>query len=366
MKNKILFFIQLPPPVHGSSIVGKMVSDNLKINNNFNTVFINSSLSTNTGQVNIFKVEKIIHYFKLIRSFIKQVHSFKPELFYIAMTASGIGFLKDFPFILYCKLKKIKVVIHLHNKGIAKYSRNIIYRLLYFIVFKNSKVIILSKKLSIDIPDYVKNNDIYICNNGMKKLVTQIPKKSPSNKVRILFISNLIESKGVFILLESLKLLLESNISFCCDIVGGAADVSEEILLKKINDLGLLKNVNYLGKLYGEKKDKIFKESDIFVFPTYYKNEAFPLVILESFMYGIPVITTNEGGISDIVRNKINGLIIKKESSYEAFRAIQKLVNEPRLYEKISLNCINDFNNKYTKKIFDDRIYGILKMIVNE
>ena len=134
----------------------------------------------------------------------------------------------------------------------------------------------------------------------------------------------------------------------------------------KINDLGLLNYVNYLGKLYGEKKDKIFKESDIFVFPTYYKNEAFPLVILESFMYGVPVITTNEGGISDIVRNEINGLIIKKESSYDAFRAIQKLVNEPRLYEKISLNCINDFNNKYTKEIFDDRIYGILKMIVNE
>jgi len=366
MKNKILFFIQLPPPVHGSSIVGKMILDNLKINNNFNTFYINSLLSTNTGQGNIFKTEKIISYFKIIRSFIKQVHSFKPDLFYIAMTASGIGFLKDFPFILYCRLKKIKVVIHLHNKGIAKYSKNLIYRLLYFIVFKKSKVIVLSEKLLIDIPNYINNNDIYICNNGMKKLVIQTPKKKTTKKVRILFISNLIESKGVFILLESLKLLLENNISFYCNIVGGVADVSEEILLKKINDLGLLNYVKYLGKLYGEKKDKIFKESDIFVFPTYYKNEAFPLVILESFMYGIPVITTNEGGISDIVRNEINGLIIKKESSYDAFRAIQKLINEPRLYEKISLNCINDFNNKYTKEIFDDRIYGILKMIVSE
>lgn len=59
-------------------------------------------------------------------------------------------------------------------------------------------------------------------------------------------------------------------------------------------------------------------------------------------------------------------MLIKKESSYDALRAIQKLVNEPRLYKKISLNYIHDFNNKYTKKIFDDRIYSILKMIVNE
>ena len=59
-------------------------------------------------------------------------------------------------------------------------------------------------------------------------------------------------------------------------------------------------------------------------------------------------------------------MLIKKESSYDALRVIQKLVNESRLYEKISLNCIHDFNNKYTKEILDDRIYSILKMIVNE
>ena len=73
-------------------------------------------------------------------------------------------------------------------------------------------------------------------------------------------------------------------------------------LNQKINDLNLQEYVTYLGKKYGDYKYEIFQSSDIFVFPTFYHNECFPLVLLEAMMFGLPVISTSEGGIPDIVK----------------------------------------------------------------
>ena len=58
-----------------------------------------------------------------------------------------------------------------------------------------------------------------------------------------------------------------------------------------------------MGRKYGEEKERLFRESDIFVFPTYYDIECFPLVLLEAMQYGLPCVNTDEGGIRDIVVN---------------------------------------------------------------
>ena len=205
MKKRILFILHLPPPVHGSSVVGEHIYNSKGINNFFNTRFINLGLSKSVLEIGENPFRKISRYINLIYNTIYDIIDFKPELVYISLTAKGIGFYKDFLIIFIAKLFRKKVVLHFHNKGVSSNQNNYIDNLLYKFTFYKSKVILLSERLYYDVKKYVNLEDVLYCPNGIP-VHTLSSKISKVNKVtQLLFLSNLIETKGVFVLLESLK-----------------------------------------------------------------------------------------------------------------------------------------------------------------
>ena len=89
------------------------------------------------------------------------------DLCYLAITCHGIGFLKDAPFVLLCKLFGKKIVIHQHNKGMSRDVKQWPYRWLLPLVYRNTKVILLSWRLYPDIENVVRKEQILICPNGI-------------------------------------------------------------------------------------------------------------------------------------------------------------------------------------------------------
>lgn len=61
------------------------------------------------------------------------------------------------------------------------------------------------------------------------------------------------------------------------------------------NSGGKLTLCIYQGKMFGKEKSGLLQKADVFVFPTYYDNECFPVVLLEAMQHKLPVVTTNEG-----------------------------------------------------------------------
>jgi len=364
MKSKILFILHLPPPVHGSSMVGQYIKDSKVVDSSFDAKFINLSTSLSIDEIGKNPILKIGRYFKIVFKFIWYLFSFKPETVYLAITAKSVGFYKDLPFALLTKLFKKKLVLHYHNKGVRINQNNPLDNLLYHILFKNTKVILLSERLYKDVSKYVKKENVFDCPNGIL-VKNQEEKITPTNKSgpRILFLSNLIESKGVYALLDALKILNNNHVKFYCNMVGGEGDISLSQLNKKISDLNLQNCVSYLGKKYNDDKDEIFKLSDIFVFPTHYHNECFPLVLLEAMMFGLPVISTNEGGIPDIVKNGETGFIVDKQNPEKLAEKIKHLIDNPEKASLMGEKGREHFLEKYTLEVFERRIVHILNQI---
>ena len=182
---------------------------------------------------------------------------------------------------------------------------------------------------------------------------------------RLLFLSNLIESKGIYVLLEACRMLKEEGIVFQCDYVGGESKlISGESFRNAIAERGLTDCVTYHGPQYGAAKDRFFRGADIFVFPTYYDNECFPLVLVEAMQYRLPIVTTPEGGILDIVTDGVNGFVCPQRDVDALAVALRKLIGDRQLRVAMGQRGYELYRERMTLEVFEMRFTGLLKGIV--
>ncbi|MFW6008659.1 MAG: glycosyltransferase family 4 protein, partial [archaeon] len=111
-------------------------------------------------------------------------------------------------------------------------------------------------------------------------------------------------------------------------IVGGDVDKEKKYyyrLKEKIKELNIQENVFMVG--WQEDVPHWLAGFDVFVLPS--KGEGIPVSVRESMAMGVPVIATNVGGISDIVINSYNGILIEPDNINGLVDAIKFLIEDP-------------------------------------
>lgn len=367
-KPRVLFIATLPPPNHGAAIVSQQIKDSNLINDEFQCDWINLSTSRYLNEIGKTNVKKIL---RITSSFLRTfwlLLTHKYDLCYLTITCHGVGFLKDSPFVLLCKLFNRRILIHHHNKGMSSDVDRFPYRWLLPLVYNKVKVILLSWNLYSDIEKVVNKEDVFICPNGIKindnffnnQNVNNVNQNEVKKLPRILFLSNLIESKGVFILLDALKILKEKGFRFICDFVGNESrEIYRERFIEEVCNRGLKDMTIYHGPKYGKEKEQYYEQSDVFVFPSYY--ETFGLVILEAMAHKKPIVATNEGGIPDIVKDGENGLIAERMNSQSLADCIGKLLKDKELRTRMGIDGFNKLKEFFTTEVFENNMLRIIR-----
>lgn len=371
-KMKILFILHLPPPVHGAAMMGKYIHDSKLVNEKFDCRFINLSIAKDLTDIGKVGVKKILHFFFLLKRIYKDIKKFGPKLVYVTPNACGGAFYKDFIVVEMLKCMGCKVVVHYHNKGVATRQNRKFDNMLYHKFFNGIKVILLAENLYSDISKYVQREDVAVCNNGIPDVIMteQNGQRGMTRPLRILYLSNMMEEKGVWVLLEACRILKEQGCSFVCRFVGGWKDATEDDFYGKALAFGLTVStpnhinteatVVALGPKYGSDKADCFKLSDVFVFPTFYHNECFPVVLLEAMQHGLPCISTDEAGIPDIIDDGKTGLIVPKKDSVALADAIGKLIEDRNLCRQMGHEGRKKYEDKFTLAVFERNICRIL------
>ncbi len=365
---KILFILPLPPPYHGSSVISEQLSRSRVLNQSFECHFINLSTSRTICEIGRKPFRKIYRYVVLLFNVIHELWTFRPALCYIAITAKGIGFYKDALIALVVKIFGVRIVYHFHNKGASTRQNYMLDDLAYRLTFHDSYAIILSNRLHYDIRKYFPKDKVFVCPNGIAALEVDLKRRSeltkPPEISRLLFLSNLIESKGVFVLLEACRILAEKRIAYICTYVGNEGDVRGQELLFKVHELGLDDRVEYLGAKYGSEKEQILQTAGIFVFPSYYDYECMPLVIMEAMQHGLPVVSTSEGAIPDLVIDGTTGFLVSKNNPEELAERLEVLIRNPELCKKMGDAGRLRYDKNFSLKEFENRIVSILSSIL--
>ena len=364
MKKKVLFIMHMPPPIHGAAMVGQYIHDSKIINNEFECHYINLATSEKLSEIGKFNWRKIFNFVRIIIQTLKRIYKTKPNLIYITPNAKGGAFIKDFIIVQCAKIVNHNIVIHYHNKGVSSFQNKPIYNLLYRFFFKNIKVILLAEPLYDDIKKYVHRKNVFICANGILDTNKKLQINQETQTPTILFLSNMMEEKGVYELLEACRTLKERGGIFKCLFVGEWKDISEKDFRQKCIDYKLSEFVCALGPKYGEEKNDFLRISDVFVFPTYYHNECFPLVLLEAMSYGKACVSTNIAGIPSIIDNKKSGILVNPNDSIELTNSIGVLLKDSELRKEMGRAGREKFEKEFTLERFEQRFVEIIRETV--
>lgn len=364
VRKKILFILHLPPPVHGAAVVGNIIQQSDLIRSTFECRFINLATASGLNDIGKFKFGKINRFRSLIGRIKHEIRDFQPDLIYITPNSAGNAFYKDWITVQALKRTKIPVVAHLHNKGVSKNASNWVKTNLYNRFFRHLNVILLSQRLFSDIRRFADAKRVYICHNGLpdKSSATDRSQRV-SEPPHILFLSNLLIDKGIIILLDALNLLNKQGYDFICDIAGGeTAEIDKTSLMDEIAARSLDNKVVYHGPVYGDAKTDLLKETNIFVFPSL--NEAFGLVCLEAMQNSLPIVTSAEGGIPDMVIEAYSGFICNPLDYKTIAEKIAILLSDPAKRTEMGKNGRKLYEKNFTEAIFESNLCNILNKII--
>ena len=368
-EKKMLFILHLPPPVHGAAMVGQWIKDSAKINGSVEADYINLSTSQNLQAIGKGGLSKLKALVNIQVKVIKALLNKKYDLCYMTLTAKGAGFYKDVLIVCILKIFRKKIVYHFHNKGVKKSGESFINKLLYRFVFRKTNSILLSPHLYKDISGFVDRENVFFCPNGITDVnytFSEKQKTSEQQPCKFLFLSNMMEEKGVIVLLEACKKLKDKGFNFECHFIGAWSDITEAVFHKKINHLNISSHVFAHGKRYGDEKLSFFEEADAFIFPTFYHNECFPLVLLEAMQAKLPVISTFEGGIPDIVVDGETGILTEKRNGKTLAETLALLIDNPEMRLKMGLAGRKRYEELFTLKKFEANLISILEAILKK
>jgi glycosyltransferase involved in cell wall biosynthesis len=269
MKFKVLFILHLAPPVHGASMVGSYINGSTLIKGTYETNFINLSTANSLFDIGKTSFKKLISILKLYFKIIAYLVKNNVDLCYLTINASGAAWLKELFIVAILKSFQVPIVYHYHNKGVRQNATSFWKKELYKFQFAKTKSILLSSLLENDLSQFVAEKDIFTCPNGIPNSSNLIQINKSVGLCQILFLSNLTESKGVYILLDACLILKDRNIPFRCIYVGGEGDITAIQFENKVKQMGMQNDVYYLGKKYGIEKEITFSEGDIFAFPPF-------------------------------------------------------------------------------------------------
>jgi glycosyltransferase involved in cell wall biosynthesis len=356
-EKKVLFVMQLPPPVHGVSVMNELIKNSSIINESITCHFINLTTAKNIDDLQRQRFSKYLSAIVIYLKVLFKLCTNRYEYVYVTLFPFGSAFYKDSIVVLLARLFFRKPLVHLHTYGFRRSSAGGKMKMRFYkFVFRNTQPVCLSDRLLEDIADIFQGS-VFILPNGIPQVNFENSYRAEGGKVPILYLSNLIRGKGILLLIEAASILKQRNISFELRIAGAEGDVTYAEINSLVKNYGLHDNVTVLGPRFGEEKYEEFRRAGIFVLPSNY--DTFGLVLLEAMQFGVPCVSTNVGGIPDVLAGGA-GRILPEISAAALSDALQELICHPETRQRMSQLAFKHFSRNFTINIFEQKLLNIL------
>jgi colanic acid/amylovoran biosynthesis glycosyltransferase len=177
---------------------------------------------------------------------------------------------------------------------------------------------------------------------------------------QIITVGRLHPSKGHDLLIRALKRLVDAGLIVKLTVIGAGSE--RESLESLVSNLGLPDLVQFTGSLSEDQIIELMKQSDAFVLASH--AEPLGVVYMEAMSMEVPTIGTNAGGVTEIISNGYDGLLVPPGDDIALAEAIERLMKNPELQLQLARNgrrtIVQRFDSRIAAATLHQRLFGSL------
>lgn len=335
---KILLISASTPPIGGIGIWTENYLESDIVQNHSLTFFDTKSNKALLGK--IFKTLTILNR-------ISKINQSEFDVVHINTGGSKKGLFRDFLFASKCFKKGLKVFFQLHCNVETYYNDRFSIKLLVKLAKQGVSFLVLNDNSLTFLLNLLRsknfNNRVYKISNFVNHQQRRVVIKE-TDATSVVFVGHINFEKGVDLVLEASKRF---------------PDVSFKLVGKVEDHFSFVeKNVSFLGEIPKSIVAETMLKSDILILPS--RNEGMPLVILEAMSVGLPIVASNVGDISSVLRG--TGAFVFDIQNPESFYALLgQMIHDSKKRSFASENEYKSFIEKYETNIVLSRVFELYK-----
>ena len=311
-------------------------------------------------------IHRILAIGKAILRWRKLLMQYPAAIVHYNFPLSRASILRDPLFIGIARMKRHRMVIHLHGGNFltATHIPNYLYAISRKVFALPVPFIVLSDLEKRLVQERFGCKQVVVLPNcvDLEEAANFERKANKDHPLTIGYLGRIAETKGMDYLLQACTWMKANGKKFLLKIAG-KEEVQGQYLPLFAEKLG--EQFEYVGVVSGESKIQYLKSLDVFVLPSFF--EGLPMSLIECMSFSVVPVTTPVGSISEIVREEENGLFIKVKDSDSISHQIDRLNNNRDLLEQLSMKAreyiFSHFNtdmyiNRLNKTYADSSLIG--------
>ncbi|MGM9320554.1 glycosyltransferase family 4 protein [Deinococcus aquaticus] len=257
------------------------------------------------------------------------------------------------------KLAKKPYIVHMHGSEFKLHHskmNKISKKLINTLINGSAKVICLSESWQVYYASIGIKNTVVINNPTPFKKISH-SNISKSEVFQVIFVGEVGRRKGIYDLIDAIKLIKDTRQDLRLIVIGGG-EIEHASTYSLENDCKDI--ISFVG---WQGRDFVLKEvmkSQVLCLPSY--NEGLPMVILEAFSLGTAVVSTNVGGIPEVIKEGVTGFICSPGDSNKISHDIIKLMDD-NIRGPIVKNAFDEID-KYSPVVFVDKVKEIYLEVI--
>lgn len=350
--RKVVMLGPMPPLVGGMATV----LDNLKhsdLNQSNDMTFFDTGKNTpeNAG-----KLSKLWAHTSRYLVFIGLLIRLRPDIVHIH-TCSGLTFYLDCIYAHLARLVGAKYILHVHGGRFVEFiqSQSGIKKTFAMASLTKAKnIVALSTQWKQRFEQNLNLSKVKVIVNGVRSPTDFDPSKREKN--HILFLGAITKKKGIFDLVSALA---HVSAPFHLHIAGNyCSDINEKSLYEFIDSFPNMRNkVSVEGVVSGAQKHQLMQRCDIFCLPSYV--EGLPMSVLEAMAYQQAAITSNVGGLPDLIQSGQNGVLVAPDDINGLAEALESLLADESLKLRVSKAGETTYYSAYSLEAISPQINAI-------